>query len=127
MDLDDLLNDLQESIKYIEQETPKLRKDLGQIAVKNIKRLTPTKTGKLVNSIQANIQGETVVIDSDCDYADDVEFGHMQEARYVPEIDRMLEPKFIKGSHMFENGMLRAEKELDKRVEKFVDNIPIFK
>lgn len=127
MDLEDLINDLNDSINYIESETPKLKKDLGEIAVNNIKKLTPRDTGKLQNSIRATQHGDTIIVDSDLDYADDVEFGHMQEARYVPELDRMLEPKFIKGNHMFENGMVRAEKELDDRVEDFLDNLPIFK
>ena len=51
----------------------------------------------------------------------------MQDERYVPVLDRMLEPKFIKGSHMFENGMNNAESKLDREVKEFMDNLPIFK
>lgn len=125
--LDDLIADIEASINYIEQGKPKLLKDLGDIAVKNIKRYTPVKTGKLQNSIRATIKGDTVEVDSSVDYADDVEFGHMQEERFVPVLDRMLEPKFVKGSHMFENGMNSAVSELNKEVDKFMDNIPLFK
>lgn len=124
---DDFIADIAASIDYIEQGKPKLLKDLGKIAVKNIKRYTPVKTGKLQNSIRATIKGDKAEVDSSLDYADDVEFGHMQEERFVPVLDRMLEPKFIKGSHMFENGMNSAISELNKEVDKFVDNIPLFK
>lgn len=123
---DDLIADIEASIDYIEQGKPKLLKDLGEIAVKNIKRYTPVKSGKLQNSIKATVKGDTAVIDSDVDYAVYVEYGHMQEERFVPVLDKMLEPKFVKGSHMFENGMNSAVSELNKEVDKFMDNIPLF-
>ena len=124
---DDLIADIESSIDYIERGKPQLLDKLGDIAVKNIKRYTPVKTGRLQNSIRATIKGDTAEVDSSVDYADDVEFGHMQEERFVPVLDRMLEPKFVKGSHMFENGMNSAISELNKEVDKFVDNIPLFK
>lgn len=127
MDLNDLINELESSISYIEEEVPKLRKDLGDIAAKSIKNLTPTNTGKLRDSIEASVQGESVTIGSTVDYAEHVEFGHMQKKRYVPEIEKTISAKFVKGSHMFENGMLKAEPELDNKVEDFLNNLPIFK
>ena len=125
--IDDFIADIAASIDYIEKGKPKLLKDLWKIVVKNRKRYTPVMTGKLQNSIRATIKGDKAEVDSSLDYADDVEFGHMQEERCVPVLDRMLEPKFVKGSHMFENGMNSAISELNKEVDKFVDNIPLFK
>ena len=124
---DDFIADIAASIDYIEQGKPKLLKDLGKIAVKNIKRYTPVKTGKLQNSIRATIKGDKAEVDSSLDYADDVEFGHMQDERFVPVLGVTVADKFIKGSHMFENGMNNAESKLDREVKEFMDNLPIFK
>lgn len=127
MSLDALIADLQKAKAYIQKETPQLLEDMSDIAVKEIKAVTPVKTGRLQNSIQANITGNKAVIDSTEDYADDVEFGHMQEERFVPVLGVMVGDGFIKGSHMFENGMNNAEHKLDRKVKDFMDNLPIFK
>lgn len=125
--LDALINDLQKAINYIESKTPELLDNMADIATKEIKALTPVKTGRLRNSIQATVMGERAIIDSSVDYADDVEFGHMQEERFVPVLGVTVDDKFIKGSHMFENGMNNAEPKLDREVKEFMDNLPIFK
>lgn len=125
--LDALINDLQKAINYIESKTPELLEDMADIATKEIKAITPVKTGRLRNSIQATVMGERAIIDSSVDYADDVEFGHMQEERFVPVLGVTVDDKFIKGSHMFENGMNNAEPKLDREVKEFMDNLPIFK
>lgn len=125
--LDALINDLQKAINYIENNTPELLNDMADIATKEIKAVTPVKTGRLRNSIKANVMGDRAVIDSSVDYADDVEYGHMQEERFVPVLGVTVDDKFIKGSHMFENGMNNAESKLDKEVKEFMDNLPIFK
>lgn len=125
--LDELINDLQEAIKQIEEKTPELLEGLSKTATREIKAVTPSKSGKLKKSIQAKIEGNKATIDSNLDYAEHVEYGHYQEERFVPILDRMLSPKFVKGSHMFENGMNNAEPKLDKKVEKFMNTLPIFK
>lgn len=125
--LDALINDLQKAINYIESKTPELLDNMADIATKEIKAITPVKTGRLRNSIQATVMGERAIIDSSVDYADDVEFGHMQEERFVPVLGVTVDDKFIKGSHMFENGMNNAEPKLDREVKEFMDNLPIFK
>lgn len=113
-DLDDLIDELENAIKYLKDDE-ELLDDLGDIAEKNIKKITPRRTGKLQGSIKAVKNGEAVAITSDCDYAIDVEFGHSEGSG------------FVKGSHMFEYGMNSAQFELNKEVEKFMDNIPLFK
>lgn len=125
--LDSVISDLQKAIDYIEKQTPKILEDMAETAKKEIQAVTPVKTGKLKNSIQATIFGNKAVIDSSEDYADDVEYGHMQEERFVPVLDKMIETKFIKGYHMFENGMNNAESKLDRQAKDFIENLPIFK
>lgn len=125
--LDALINDLQKAINYIETEVPNLLDDMAEIATKEIKAVTPVKTGRLQNSIKATVMGDRAIIDSSVDYADDVEFGHMQDERFVPVLGVTVDDKFIKGSHMFENGMNNAESKLDREVKEFMDNLPIFK
>lgn len=125
--LDELISDLQKAIDYIEKQTPEILEDMAETAKKEIQNLTPIKTGKLKNSIQATILGNKAVIDSTEDYADDVEYGHMQEKRFVPIIDKMIESKFIKGHHMFENGMNNSEAKLDRKLKDFIENLSIFK
>lgn len=125
--LDELIRDLERSIGYIKEETPELLKEMVNIAKKEIQEVTPVKTGKLKDSIQATVVGNKATIDSSVDYADDVEFGHIQEERFVPELGVMIEDKFIKGSHMFENGMNNAKDKIDREVKDFMENLPIFK
>ncbi len=126
-DLDALIKELERAKKYIEKETPELLEDIAEIAKKEIQDVTPVKTGKLKNSIQVTTSGNKAVIDSTEDYADDVEFGHFQEERFVPAIGVTVDDKFIKGSHMFENGMNNAESKMDRELKDFIDNLPIFK
>ena len=125
--LDTMIKDLQKAINYIETETPELLNDMAEIAKKEIQAITPVKTGRLKKSIRVSILGNKATIDSTEDYAVDVEYGHMQNERFVPVLEKMLEPKFIKGSHMFENGMNNSEVKLDRKAKAFMENLPIFK
>ena len=62
--LDSVISDLQKAIDYIQKQTPKILEDMAEIAKKEIQAVTPVKTGKLKNSIQATIFGNKAVIDS---------------------------------------------------------------
>lgn len=127
MDLDDLIRELEESASYIEEELPNTVEDIGEIAETAIKSFTPVKTGRLKASIKSSVTGLTAEVGSELDYVDDVEHGHNQEARYVPEIDAKIKAQFVKGHHMFEKGMLSAEPKVAREVEQFFDNIPLLK
>lgn len=113
-DLNDLIKELESSIKYL-KDNDELLDDLGDIAEKNIKKNTPKRTGKLQESITKVKRGNSITITSDVDYADDVEFGHSDGNG------------FVKGSHMFENGMAASQNEFNKKVEDYMDNILLFK
>lgn len=125
--LEALIKDLEEAKEEIQAALPKLLEDMADIAKESIKSETPVKTGKLRSSIQATINKDKAVIDSTVDYADDVEFGHMQSKRFVPVLGVTVDDKYIKGAHMFENGMLKAESKLNREVDGFMSNLPIFK
>ena len=127
MDLDDLIRELEDSVDYIDTELPNTVRKIGDIAQKEIRSYTPVKTGKLKASIKNSVTGLTAEVGSSLDYVDDVEHGHNQEARYVPAIDAKIKAQFVKGSHMFEKGMLSAEPKVDAKVEEFFDNIPLLK
>ena len=127
MDLDDLINELNESVSYIKKEMPNTVKKIGKVAQKEIRNNTPVKTGKLKRSIQSHVTGLTAEVGTGLDYADDVEHGHNQEERYVPAIGVTIDAQFIKGHHMFEKGMASAEPKIDNQIEEFFDNIPLLK
>lgn len=112
--LNDFMSELEDAIKYLKDEDT-LVDDLGKIATKSIKRYTPRRSGSLQESIKLEKQGNKAVVTSDCDYADDVEFGHSRGGT------------FVQGKHMFENGMASAQVEMNKTVEDFIDKIPLFK
>ena len=63
------------------------------------KRLCPTKTGRLKNSITHQRMDEhTEVIGTNVEYAAPVELGHHQEpGRYVPAIGKRLKKSFVPG------------------------------
>lgn len=63
------------------------------------KRLCPTKTGRLKNSITHQQMDEnTEVIGTNVEYAAAVELGHHQEpGRYVPAIGKRLKKSFVPG------------------------------
>lgn len=63
------------------------------------KRLCPTKTGRLKNSITHQQMDEhTEVIGTSVEYAAAVELGHHQEpGRYVPAIGKRLKKSFVPG------------------------------
>ena len=113
-DLNDFMSELEDAIKYLNDDNT-LVDDLGKIATKTIKRYTPRRSGRLQDSIRLEKQGNKATITSDVDYAIDVEFGHSEGSG------------FVKGSHMFENGMAASENEMNKTVEDFLDKIPLFK
>ena len=113
-DLNDFMSELEDAIKYLKDKDT-LVDDLGKIATKSIKRYTPRRSGSLQESIKLEKQGNKAVVTSDCDYADDVEFGHSRGGT------------FVQGKHMFENGMASAQVEMNKTVEDFIDKIPLFK
>ena len=63
---------------------------MAEIAKKEIQAITPVKTGRLKKSIRVSILGNKATIDSTEDYAVDVEYGHMQNERFVPVLEKML-------------------------------------
>ena len=69
----------------------------GLLAESYAKKLCPTKTGRLKNSITHEQQDEkTMVIGTDVEYAPFVELGHRQEpGRYVPAIGKRLKRAWV--------------------------------
>lgn len=72
---------------------------IGGMAESYAKRLCPTKTGRLKNSITHQQYDEnTEVIGTNVSYAPAVELGHHQEpGRYVPAIGKRLKKSFVPG------------------------------
>lgn len=112
-DLDDLLGDLNESLRLYPAQKDKLLNKLGKQAVKKVKKYTPVRTGDLKASIQSRTVGNKVEVYSPLDYAESVDKGHVAGSTFVP------------GQNMFEKGLTEADNEAESIIDDFWDELKL--
>jgi len=86
-----------ECLRELQRKKDKILEVVGGKAESYAKKLCPTKTGNLKNSItHQQIDADSVVIGSPVEYAPFVELGHAQEpGRYVPAIGKRLVKSWV--------------------------------
>lgn len=123
--LDNLLESIDKAINDFEHHKTELLDEIADQTIDNIKAYTPYKSGKLYNSYTKGISGDTIRIDSSAEYSGDVEDGHIQHERYVPEIDKTVAEKFIPGKHMAEKGLIKESHDMDSVIDAWLNNLYI--
>ncbi|MBZ9615298.1 HK97 gp10 family phage protein [Clostridium estertheticum] len=123
------------SNKFPEEKQKELLK-LGLMFESEIKPLVPVDQGRLRASINSQVTGDTVETGTDVEYAQDVNDGHPQHARFLPaqylkncsnDKGVMLSEKFIEGKHFMEDGFQNLQPkvlpELEDWIQKMLDKI----
>lgn len=134
---EDLLDSFKQVQKQYEAFLRKFLTEMGMRALAQTKKLTPVDTGNLRNRwelSQVYRKGDSlyIVLFNPVEYANFVEDGHMQRARFVPgkwvnnqfvyeseaKEGMMLKDKWIPGHHMARISISKIEREIPKRYEK---------
>lgn len=144
--------DLEEFMEYRQEllETsrrfPTLRKNcltrIGYAVKRKTVPFIPRDTGNLRASLDSKVASEDrVEIGTDVEYAQAVNDGHIQRKRFLPAkyLSRsvkgrkylksgntggiMLKPKFIPGVHFMEKGLLHSESDINREINKMLEEV----
>ena len=112
---------------------------LGRIYQREVIKLTPVDTGRLRADLKVHrLDGDSVTVATNVEYAKFVNDGHMQDERYLPcrigsdgrliydpnsPTGVMLKRKFVKGVKFFEKGLYKAKPKLEAEIHKFMDDL----
>lgn len=80
--------------------------------LKNIKDNTRVDTGALKESMECEVEKDTIVYGTESEYAIFEEYGHLDRSG-----------KYIEGAHMFGKAEKKLDKLIDKEVNKMFDKI----
>lgn len=121
--------------KYPEEKRKELLK-LGLMLEAELKPLVNVDTGRLRSSFNTQIiDNDSAECGTDVEYAQAVNDGHTQSARFLPAEylkgasgkGVMLSEKFIPGAHFMEDGFQnlqpKAQEELEKWIQQMLDKI----
>jgi phage gpG-like protein len=120
--------------KFPEEKAKQLLK-LGLMLEAELKPLIPVDTGRLRSSMNSQVDGDSVETGTDVEYAQALNDGHVQHARFLPAEylkgasgkGVMLTEKFIPGVHFmedaFQNLQPKAQIELEKWVQNMLDKL----
>lgn len=115
-DLKDLQKDLKAGLEQVEDGKAKMLDAVGEGMAKVVKQHTPVDSGDLKDSIEHKVTNkDTVEVVSPLEYAPYVDNGHMSGSR------------FVKGAHMFDKGMLKADEIMSKEINKFLSKLRILR
>lgn len=126
-DIDALLSRLEMAKEKFVSEKGHLLEEAAHLTESNIKSFTPRESGRLQDSIKGEVVGtDTIKVSSSVDYAIDVDQGHVQHKRFVPELDKMVHEKFIPGKFMLQKGMYKTQGELGPVIDAWLHSLDIF-
>ena len=99
---------------------------VGLQAEADVKRKTPTDTGRLKNSITHDVDtsDNTAIVGTNTEYAKYVEYGHTQEVgRYVPKIGKRLKNAYVEPKPFLKNTIQENLKKYKAIFEHFMKGI----
>ncbi len=111
-DLNSLIRSLKASDSMIGREKQSMLNSVGKKLADEIKANTPVDTGNLKDSISHQVEGDTISIGSDVEYACYVDQGHGTRGG-----------GFVPGRNMFTKAMLKADAFVDPEARSFISKI----